>query len=125
MSDIQIDQILITEHRAQMIPKNEEQLSSDCKAAMRMLADSDRLAFVYVIECNGEFQKVHLPEFFWPILADIHQKQVPVYLGNDDIELMDFHDELEMLLDNIPDNNNYGKAMEEAVAKHFLNHNRE
>lgn len=67
MSDIQIDQILITEHRAQMIPKNEEQLSSDCKAAMRMLADSDRLAFVYVIECNGEFQKVHLPEFF---LAD-------------------------------------------------------
>ncbi|GAK00957.1 hypothetical protein [Geomicrobium sp. JCM 19055] len=120
MSNITVDQIAIVDQKAMIIPKDDSFKVSSFKDAERMLADSDELAFVYVVENEGSFYQVRLPEMFWPILEEIYEHHYPVYLGKEELLLDSFQDEMEYLLDNIPDNNNYGSEMADAVVKHFL-----
>lgn len=80
--------------------------------ANRMIVDSDNFSFIYLLD-NGEmFTRLHFVEETWSMLEDHKGKRLIV---NDDIELTDFWDEMNDLLENIEGNNNYGQAFEEAV----------
>lgn len=89
---------------------------SEVKATGQMLVDSDGLSFVYVLEINDEYTYLAIKEDFWPELKRGMDSQSNIYLSNstDQLELENFFEELEYLVENIKGNGNYG---EEMVAK--------
>ncbi|MEQ2525751.1 hypothetical protein EKG37_14325 [Robertmurraya yapensis] len=89
---------------------------SEVKATGQMLVDSDGLSFVYVLEINDEYTYLAIKEDFWPELKRGMDSQANVYLSNstEQLELENFFEELEYLVENIKGNGNYG---EEMVAK--------
>ncbi|KAF1680189.1 hypothetical protein [Bacillus sp. SKDU12] len=96
-------------------------IEAECKPSGQMLVDSDRFAFVYILELADSFEYVMIKEDVWPELKQAHAKRLPVVLkaGDKTIELAGLHEELEYLLENIKDNANYGE-MEEKVKRVFL-----
>ncbi|ETB70952.1 hypothetical protein A943_12950 [Bacillus sp. CPSM8] len=92
------------------------------KPAGRMLTDSDHFAFVYILEQDDSFEYVILNEGIWSDLKAALDANLPVFLhiGNTELELNGFHDELGYLIENIEDNANYGEEMEERVKRIFL-----
>ncbi|AXF55666.1 hypothetical protein [Salicibibacter kimchii] len=85
----------------------------------RLLADSDNFALVYIFDSEGVFVQVHISEGFWPELNKSHLERTPIYLDTSSVEFADIHEELDMFLDIIQGNNNYGPEMVSAVEKHF------
>ncbi|WP_018664510.1 hypothetical protein [Heyndrickxia acidiproducens] len=92
-------------------------------AAGQMIVDSDACAFIYLAEASGEddYTYLYLPVAVW---EDIHtaiqtRKKVFAVSGEERLELLQFHEELDYLLDNMQDNSNYGKNMLEKVASVF------
>lgn len=92
------------------------------KPAGHMLTDSDHFAFVYILEQDESFEYVILNEGIWSDLKAALDAGLPVFLhiGNTELELNGFHDELGYLIENIKDNANYGEEMEERVKRIFL-----
>ncbi|SFE73828.1 UPF0738 family protein [Alteribacillus iranensis] len=87
---------------------------------MRMLADSDALTFVYVLDLDGEFVQLRLPKQTWPSLKTAYEQGWEVLVqGPPLVKLGQFHQEMEYLLSNIPGNGNYGSDMVETVEKVF------
>ncbi|QQK80790.1 hypothetical protein HUG20_13390 [Salicibibacter cibi] len=85
----------------------------------RLLADSDNFALVYIFDREGAFVQVHIPEDFWPDINKSHQDRTPIYLDTSSVDFADIHEELDMFLDIIQGNNNYGSEMVSTVEKHF------
>ncbi|SDI54391.1 hypothetical protein [Natribacillus halophilus] len=86
----------------------------------RLLADSDNFALVYIFDREGTFVQVHIHEAFWSDLYKSHRKRTPIYLDKHDVLFEAIHEELDMFLDIIQGNNNYGAEMVSAVEKHFF-----
>lgn len=86
---------------------------SEVKATGQMLVDSDGLSFVYVLEINDEYTYLAIKEDFWPELKRGLDSQSNVYLSNStkQLELENFFEELEYLVENIKGNGNYGEEM--------------
>ena len=87
-----------------------------------MLADSDVLSFIYLIEYKDSFIYISIGNKYWGELKQAHDKKLPVILYKNDkqiLTLSHFHEELAYLLANIEDNSNYGDEMVLAVAAHF------
>lgn len=86
---------------------------SEVKATGQMLVDSDGLSFVYVLEINDEYTYLAIQEDFWPELKRGMDSQLNVYLSNstEQLELVNFFEELEYLVENIKGNGNYGEEM--------------
>lgn len=93
------------------------------KAAQRMLADSDRLSFIYLLEDEEDtFVYVSIGKDLWPELAEKIKTKEPFFVqltNTNIIELEGFYEELNYLLDNIKDNSNYGEEMVLTVEKCF------
>lgn len=89
----------------------------------RMLADSDLLSFLYILNVEEEFIYVEFPEDVWVDLNNALQKNLPIYLQIDidiQIPLVQFHEELEYFIANIRENSNYGDKMVQAVSQCFI-----
>ncbi|MFB5661414.1 hypothetical protein [Alteribacillus sp. HJP-4] len=87
---------------------------------MRMLADSDALTFVYVLDSPEAFVQLRLPKRTWAALREAYEHEYKVVAdGPSPITLEHFQQEMEYLLDNIPGNGNYGSEMVNAVEKAF------
>lgn len=89
----------------------------------RMLADSDLLSFLYILNVEEEFIYVEFPENAWVDLNNALQKKLTIYLQiNIDtrIPLVLFHEELEYFIANIQENSNYGEKMIQAVSQCFI-----
>lgn len=94
------------------------------KDGMRMLADSNALTFVYVLDTEEAFIQLRLPKQIWPQLAEAVKQQAEVTVeGPTSIILHSFQQEMDYLLDNIPGNSNYGNEMVNAVEDNFLPQN--
>lgn len=94
----------------------------ELKAGKRMLADSDALAFIYLIENEDSFIYISIGNRHWEKLKQAYDNRLPVILyesGKRLLTLNEFHEELDYLLANIEDNSNYGDEMVSAVATHF------
>ncbi|WP_070119730.1 hypothetical protein [Bacillus marinisedimentorum] len=89
----------------------------------RVLADSDQLSFIYILEDQEEFVYISLPKHIWPMLKEAFGRKAPVILTSDEneLELSDFHVELAELVENISGNANYGEEMEQEVTEIFGN----
>ncbi|WP_213422321.1 hypothetical protein [Bhargavaea massiliensis] len=94
---------------------------SGMQPAGRMITDTDSGTFVYLLDDGERFVHVHFPEEIWPGMATALQSgETPVLLsGQHQLELVNFADELEMLVFNIEGNDNYGEAFSTAVEKAF------
>lgn len=92
--------------------------TDNVKPAELMIVDSDNMAFIYLADRPGEssYDRVQFVPETWSYLKTHFGKEIIV---NDSLKLESFFDELDFLLENIKDNNNYGKEFEEKVTAQF------
>ena len=92
------------------------------QASGRMLADSDRLSFIYIIDSNEGYLYIEFPSDVWPNLKKglDEKRDVFVVVGRETfLELTNLRSGMIYLIDNIAENPNYGENMVTEVAKHF------
>jgi len=79
----------------------------------QILVDSDQLSFIYLMEDKEDYTYIVLSEHIWPFLKAAKEQVKPIWLSFNEgqIELINFHDELEYVITNIKGNSNYGKEM--------------
>lgn len=111
--DIYVDEI---KYEEKALKCHAEQGIKGMTAASRMIVDSDNMSFIYLLDDGEEFQRVHFVKETWSMLNDFKDTQIVL---NDEVILTDFWEEMDFLLDNIVDNNNYGKEFESAVREQF------
>ncbi|MRX73628.1 hypothetical protein GJU40_15905 [Bacillus lacus] len=112
----------ITEDKVRLHAEGLEADVKELSPKGQMLADSDNLSFVYILENqNSDFVYAGLPSNIWGELRTGLEKSIPFYLalGEREIELLSLHEELSYLIENIKDNANYGEKMEEKVQELF------
>lgn len=88
----------------------------------QILVDSDRYAFIYIMEDKDDYTYIVLHEQIWPILKNAQEQKIPVWVTSNDqqIELINFHDELEYVVTNIKGNSNYGEELVTKVEDIFF-----
>ncbi|MFZ3589246.1 hypothetical protein ACOI1C_08120 [Bacillus sp. DJP31] len=88
----------------------------------RMLADSKRLAFIYILETSTDYMYVSISREYWRDLqkAITDRSTVMVVFNNQKLELVEIVEELLYLSSNIKGNANYGDEMVNEVEKIFL-----
>ncbi|MBW3114147.1 MULTISPECIES: hypothetical protein [Bacillaceae] len=101
---------------------DQEELIQGTTAAGQIIADSDRYAFVYLVENAEEYVYLYLEESIWPELKKaLHENaEVVVKSENTSLELDRFVEELDYLVGNIEGNGNYGDEMVKKVENVFL-----
>ena len=89
----------------------------------RMLVDSDALSFIYILENEEEFVYLGLSSTLWSSLKVVLEKKIHtvLHIGNKEIILEGFIDELTYLISNIEGNANYGEQMVSKVEETFIN----
>lgn len=89
----------------------------------QMLVDSDQLAFIYIIEVDGEYTYLVINHELWPTLKEAihHTPTLTPILVNEHVQIVLplFYEEMTYLIDNIRGNSNYGEAMVEKVESTF------
>jgi hypothetical protein len=90
-------------------------------AKEQILVDSNEFAFVYILEMDGEYTYLFLPEGIWPILKESIGKSLYPTLtnGREELLLPMFMEELTYVIDNIKGNSNYGEEMMGKVENTF------
>ncbi len=88
----------------------------------RMLADSDQLAFIYILETAADYVYVSISKEFWPELKKALSKHSigSLVINNQEIVLEGMEEELQYLINNIKGNANYGDEMVKEVEGAFL-----
>ncbi|MCT2342763.1 hypothetical protein [Niallia taxi] len=87
----------------------------------QILVDSDSFAFIYIAEKEDEYVYIVLHKDIWLSIKKGLAANLKLYLSNgqDNLELIDWKEEMEYLIDNIEGNGNYGEEMEQAVTSVF------
>ncbi len=111
--DIYVEEI---KYEEKTLKCHAQQDISGMTAASRMIVDSDNMSFIYLLDDGEAFQRVHFVKETWSMLNDFKGTEI---LLNGQVTLDGFWEEMDFLLDNIVDNNNYGKAFETAVREQF------
>ncbi|WP_246421731.1 hypothetical protein [Texcoconibacillus texcoconensis] len=100
--------------------------------AERILTDSKRCSFIYVMEDEEQFNYLLFPINTWETIQNGIEEKEPMYLkwvsnSNEEkvVKLGQFWEELDYLLENIRGNGNYGNEMVEAVERVFFAHHHE
>jgi hypothetical protein len=88
----------------------------------QILVDSDRYAFIYIMEDKDDYTYIVLHEQIWPILKNAQEQKITVWVtcNEQQIELINFHDELEYVVTNIKGNSNYGEELVSKVEDIFF-----
>ncbi|WP_243291364.1 hypothetical protein [Bacillus sp. FJAT-47783] len=91
------------------------------QATGQLLADSDQLSFIYMLDSGEDFVYLSIQSSHWPMLKKALHGDFPVYAQMDGemILLEHFNDELQYVTENIKDNANYGEVMEQKVTEVF------
>ncbi|WP_411843650.1 hypothetical protein [Salinicoccus sp. HZC-1] len=111
--DIYVDEIKYEENTLKC---HAEADISEMTGASRMIVDSDNMSFIYLLDDGDAFQRLHFVKETWSMLKDYKDSEIVV---NGEVGLTDFWEEMDYLLENIVDNNNYGKEFETAVREQF------
>ncbi|WP_246860937.1 hypothetical protein [Bacillus sp. REN3] len=110
------------------IKNNELLLTADLEAGIeemtatgQMLVDSDQLSFIYIVEKEGGYQYLSIPERIWDIIHDGLQAGLEASLisGRNKLRLPGFRQEMDYLIANITGNSNYGEEMVAKVEQIF------
>ncbi|MEH7416358.1 hypothetical protein V7266_13815 [Neobacillus drentensis] len=89
----------------------------------QILVDSDNSAFVYLMEDQDDYTYIVLSEFLWSDLKTANEQKLPVVVksNQEQVELINFYDELDYILSNIRGNSNYGDELVTKVERLFIN----
>ncbi len=87
----------------------------------QILVDSKQFSFVYLMENLEGYTYIDIPEPIWPLLKETLTKRIPVWIHFNDgeLELTNFNEELEYVINNIRGNSNYGEEMVTKVEGNF------
>ncbi|QUW21679.1 hypothetical protein JSQ81_18140 [Sporosarcina sp. Marseille-Q4063] len=87
----------------------------------KMITDSEKMTFVYLLDEEEEYGQLHFEQAVWPLLVDsLKLNTNPVVTFDENaVSLNGFIEELTMLIYNIEGNNNYGEAFSTAVESAF------
>lgn len=79
----------------------------------QILVDSDQCSFIYLMEDQDDYTYISFPEKIWSFLRTAIEQKLPVFVlfKDEQIELVNFQDELEYIISNIKGNSNYGSEM--------------
>lgn len=88
----------------------------------QILVDSENSAFIYLMEDQEDYTYIVLSENLWSYLKTANEQKLPVLVSSnkEQVELINFHDELEYILSNIKGNSNYGDELVTKVEEFFL-----
>ncbi|WP_397537296.1 hypothetical protein [Rummeliibacillus pycnus] len=91
------------------------------RPAGQMITDSDDMAFIYLMDEEDGYSYVKFPQAVWPLLVETLQSKVNPMLkwNTEQIELVNFQDELQSLIYNIEGNYNYGEVFTTTVEETF------
>ena len=91
------------------------------KAAGQMITDSDSMAFIYLLEDETGYHYLKLGQEVWPLLVNTLKAvdDPTLQIGDKELALQGFKDELNMLIFNIEGNDNYGADFSRAVEEAF------
>lgn len=94
---------------------------NEVKAGGQLITDSDNYAFVYLMDVVDGYIYVQFPKTVWPLLAaSLDADKEPVLTwGQSEFSLVNFREELSMLIFNIEGNHNYGEEFSNAVEEAF------
>src|SRR4051812_39624815 len=69
----------------------------------QILVDSKQFSFVYLLENPEGYTYIDIPEPFWPLLKSTYEEQTPVFVQyrDEEVELSNFYEELEYVINNI------------------------
>ena len=89
--------------------------------ANQMIADSDAFAFIYIVEENEQYSYFAFDQSTWASLVRyIEANENPkVQIGDTELELTNFSEELISLIFNIEGNSNYGQQFVTLVETAF------
>lgn len=95
--------------------------AAELSCTKQMLVDSDEHAFIYIVEENGAFSYLRFREPLWSQLVELvlAQRDPIIHIGQQQMVLQQFAEELEALLYNIEGNSNYGELFVEKVETAF------
>ena len=87
----------------------------------KMITDSEKMTFVYLLDEEEGYGHVHFKQAVWPLMVTTLKSDTdPVISCEEDaITLTGFVEELTMLIFNIEGNHNYGEAFSTAVEQAF------
>jgi hypothetical protein len=90
-------------------------------ATGQMLVDSDQLSFIYIVENEGGYQYISIPQNTWSIVHEGLRAEVDAFLASNDkkLKLERFREEMDYLISNITGNSNYGEDMVAKVEQVF------
>ena len=91
--------------------------------ANQVLADSEQQSFIYIVEENEQYSYLAFGQQTWESLIPyLEENRDPVVqIGELQLELTAFTEELHSLLYNIEGNSNYGDVFVESVENVFSN----
>ena len=87
----------------------------------QILVDSKEFSFVYLMENLEGYTYIEMNESIWPLLKTGMELKNPVWVLYEDeqMELTNFNEELNELINNIRGNSNYGAEMVTKVEEIF------
>ena len=93
----------------------------ELKPAKEVIADSDTMSFIYIVEENDQYSYLAFEQQTWESLIPFIQsgKNPTVSVGEKELELIDFSEEFQSLVFNIEGNSNYGEQFVEIVEETF------
>ncbi|OIJ10119.1 hypothetical protein BKP35_13465 [Anaerobacillus arseniciselenatis] len=124
---IQVTKLAVDEREVKVFVSEQQFFTNkNIQAEGRMLADSDQLSFIYILDVEDDYIYVSFPKETWNDLNIALQKSLPLFLQVDEenrVPLIQFHEELQYFISNINENSNYGEKMVEVVSQFFTNEN--
>lgn len=99
----------------------EKSMSENIAAGGQMITDSDSLAFIYLLEDETGYHYLKFGQDVWPMLVSALKgtDEPTLQIGDAELTLNRFREELEMLIFNIEGNDNYGEEFSQAVEDAF------
>nr|WP_263328318.1 hypothetical protein [Neobacillus sp. Marseille-Q6967] len=90
-------------------------------AKEQILVDSANFSFIYLMENQDDYTYIEIPEDIWGQLKIALDNKTAIFIhdDHDQIELTNFHEELEYVISNIEGNSNYGEEMVKKVENIF------
>ena len=91
------------------------------KAAGQMITDSESIAFIYLLEDETGYHYLKFGQEVWPLLVNTLKAvdDPSLQIGEKELTLHGFKEELNMLIFNIEGNDNYGADFNRAVEETF------
>lgn len=119
-TQIQIDHGIQDEKEICFFVKETSELATLIPAG-KMITDSEKKTFVYLLDEEEEYGYIHFPQTVWPLMVDVLKEDDDPILSykGERITLTGFVEELTMLIFNIEGNNNYGADFSTTVEKAF------